>query len=71
MYIEIKSNNAQDRKIGIWKTHIFQIQQCPSMLVSSEDGGSMFNRNVGVYLGVHIRLQPTDQYRHSHRYENI
>jgi hypothetical protein len=36
-----------------------------------EDGGSMFLRNVGVYLQDHTALQPRRLIRHLHRRENL
>jgi hypothetical protein len=33
-------------------------EKCGGFLLNPEDGGSMFLRNVGIYLQVHTTLQP-------------
>jgi hypothetical protein len=39
--------------------------------LSPEDGDRMFLQNNGIYLQVHVALQPEDQHQHLHHYKNL
>jgi chromosome segregation ATPase len=40
-------------------------------VVMLEDGGSVFLQNIGIYLQVHMALQPKDQHGHIHHCESL